>query len=171
MQAKWFYLNHCIFFITIVYLIIIGVYILIFFYFILMFWKSFALFNSSTQLHKITILLNLHWYMYNTFSSAKHFFPFQIFLFKIWHFFPGYKKISGTLGKLGKVYHRIIWPFLIRINKSFCTYKSDFCLTGKHSCHYLICTQARNQGQIQPFILKVSLFNINVLRGKIENEK
>ena len=76
--------------------------------------------------------------MYTTFAAAKDFLAFQIFPFKIRHFFSCYKEISCPLGKLCKVYNRIGSSFLIGIDRCFCSHKSDICLTGNQSSQNFI---------------------------------
>ena len=53
------------------------------------------------------------------FPSSQNVFPHKIRPLKVRHFFSGNNKVACSLGKLGKVDHRIVGSLLIRIDRGF----------------------------------------------------
>ena len=69
-----------------------------------------------------------------------------------------YPLFSGSLGKLGKIDHIVLFPLLININRGFRTHKTNIGFPGKYSSHRFICSQSVDQLDVQPFFFKIAFF-------------
>ena len=87
---------------------------------------------------------------------------FQIFPGEILHFFPCYQEIACPLGELGKINHIVVCPFIVGVDRSLGTHKTDISFAGNHGGHRFICPKTADQIQSNAFLLKISFFNCHI---------
>ena len=107
-------------------------------------------------------------FRHSAFAAAKNIFPFQITPFKVRHFLPGHHKISGPLGSLREIDHRIIGAFQIGVHGRLRAHKADLGIPGNDGGHHLVGAVAVHQIQLDSLLLKISFLNGHIL-GRVED--
>ena len=70
---------------------------------------------------------------------------------KVWKFFPGYQKIPGTLGKLGKINDTVIRTFIVSVDRGFRPHEPNIRFAGKDGRHGFICAKPSDKIKINIF--------------------
>ena len=81
---------------------------------------------------------------------------------------PGYKKVTGPLGQLCKIDQIIVRILIVNINGRFAAHETNVRLAGDNGGSSFVGTETGDQGQINSFVLEITVFNCHIL-GSVED--